>query len=50
MRQKIKNVRNQGSRDKKKNGFFCPVPKSHTQMGSLSAKKRKRKILTLGHL
>ncbi len=29
---------------------FFPVPKSNTEMGSLSAKKRDRKILMLGHL
>jgi hypothetical protein len=32
----------------KKNGFFGPVPKSHTQMGSLSAKNANEKFSRLG--
>ncbi len=47
MRQKTKNVRNQGSNDKK-NRFFGPVPKLHTQMGSLSAKNANEKFSRLG--
>ncbi len=47
MRQKTKNIRNQGSYDKK-NGFFGPVPKSHTQMGPLSAKNASKKFSRLG--
>jgi hypothetical protein len=41
MRQKTINLRNQGSFDKK-NSIFSPDPKSHTQVGSLSAKKRAK--------
>jgi hypothetical protein len=48
VRQKTQNHQNQGSINKKFN--FLAVPTSHTQMGSLSAKKRDRKILMLGHL
>ncbi len=48
MRQKTKNVQNQGSNDKK-NGFFGSVPKSHTQMGMwLSAKNASEKSSCLG--
>jgi hypothetical protein len=45
MRQKKKNVQNQGSNDKKK-GFFGSAPKS--QMGSLSVKNASEKISRLG--
>jgi hypothetical protein len=38
---KNKDHRNQGSIDKKIN--FFPVPKSHTQMGSLSVKNVRKK-------
>jgi len=31
-----------------KNAFFGPVPKSHTQMGSLSAKNANEKFSRLG--
>ncbi len=31
-----------------KNGFFGPVPKSHTQMGSFSAKNANEKFSRLG--
>jgi hypothetical protein len=47
MRQKNKNHQNQGSIDKKFD-FFSPVPKSHTQMGSLSAKNASKKFSRLG--
>jgi uncharacterized phage-associated protein len=40
MQQKTKNNENQGSVDKKLN---FPVPKSHTQMGSLSVKNVRKK-------
>ncbi len=46
MRQKTKNDRNQGSNTK--NIFFCLVPKSPTQMGSLSAKNASKKFSRLG--
>jgi hypothetical protein len=49
MRQKTKKVRNQGSNDKK-NGFFGSVPKSPTQMGSLSIKNTGEKFSRLGTL
>jgi hypothetical protein len=47
MRQKTQNHRNQGSIDKK-NSIFFAVPKSHTQMGSLSAKNAIEKFSCLG--
>jgi hypothetical protein len=47
LRQKTKNIPNQGSNDKN-NGFFGPVRKSHTQMGSLSAKNASKKFSRLG--
>ncbi len=47
MRQKTKNHQNQGSIDKKIR-FFSPVLKSHTQMGSLSAKNVSEKFSRLG--
>ncbi len=47
MQQKTKNHQNQGSIDKKFD-FFFPVPKSHTQMGSLSAKNASEKFSRLG--
>ncbi len=47
MRQKTINLRNQGSFDKK-NRFFSPDPKSHTQVGSLSAKNASEKFSRLG--
>jgi hypothetical protein len=47
MRQKTKNNRNQGSNAKKKI-FFGFVPKSPTQMGSLSAKNASKKFSCLG--
>jgi hypothetical protein len=43
MRQKTINLRNQESFDKK-----SPDPKSHTQMGSLRAKKASEKFSRLG--
>jgi hypothetical protein len=46
MQQKTKNDRNQGSNAKKK--YFCLVPKSPTQMGSLSAKNASKKFSPLG--
>jgi hypothetical protein len=46
MRQKTKNDRNQGQMLKKK--FFCLLPKSSTQMGSLSAKNASKKFSRLG--
>ncbi len=46
MRQKTKNHQNQGSIYK--NLIFSPVPKSHTQMGSLSAKNEREKFSRLG--
>jgi hypothetical protein len=46
MRQKTKNDRNQGPNAKKK--FFGLVPKSPTQMGSLSAKNATKKFSRLG--
>ncbi len=47
MRQKTKNDWNQGSNDKKK-FFLGSVPKSPTQMGSLSAKNASKKFSRLG--
>ncbi len=47
MRQKYKKHQNQGSIDKKFD-FFSPVPNSHTQMGSLSAKNASEKLARLG--
>jgi hypothetical protein len=47
MRQKTINLRNQGSFDKK-NLIFFPDPKSHTQVGSLSAKNTSEKFSRLG--
>ncbi len=46
MRQKTKNDRNQGSNAK--NVCFCFVPKSPTQMSSLSAKNASKKFSRLG--
>jgi hypothetical protein len=46
MRQKTKNDRDQGSNAKKI--FFCLVPKSPTQIGSLSAKNASKKLSRLG--
>ncbi len=46
MRQKTINLRNQGSFDKKFD--FFPDPKSHTQVGSLSAKNASEKFSRLG--
>jgi hypothetical protein len=47
MWQKTKNNRNQGS-NAKKIFFFGFVPKSPTQMGSLSAKNASKKVSRLG--
>jgi hypothetical protein len=47
MRQKTKNHHNQGSIDKKFDFFFL-FHKSHTQMGSLSAKNASEKFSRLG--
>jgi hypothetical protein len=47
VRQKNINLQNQGSFDKKFDIFF-PDPKSHTQVGSLSAKNAKEKFSRLG--
>jgi hypothetical protein len=47
MRQKTINLPNQGSFDKKFD-FFSPDPKSHTQVGSLSAKNASEKFSRLG--
>jgi hypothetical protein len=49
MRQKTKNLQNQGPIDKK-NLFVFPVPKSHNQMGSLGAKKAGEKFSCLRFL
>ncbi len=46
MRQKTKNVRNQGSKITK--WIFASVPKSPTQMGSLSVKQASEKSSHLG--
>jgi hypothetical protein len=45
MRQKTKNVQNQGLNDKK--WIFLSVPKSPTQMGSLCVKNASKKFLSL---
>ncbi len=47
MQLKAKNDGNQGSNDKKMY-FFGSVPKSPTQMGSLSAKNASKKFSRLG--
>jgi hypothetical protein len=47
MRQNPKTFEIRGQKTKK-NGFFGPVPKSHTQMGSLSAKNASEKFSRLG--